>query len=223
MKPTSTEVLKFSFQKIDLSQIPHLLPQIHRSKYSELRAQIIEKVNSLDVNESFMFAPDNGTKVTDKLKSSIEYGVNVSLAKEQLNWRLKYSTVAKAFVVAPYKRYQLGRKPKRGPILPPAEENQTAGFTESSKIRMDKLIELIKKKFGVTLRQLQEKNPDGEVLDVRRAMLYVGRNGLGLKLSELGRLLELQSSSATVYCQEAQTKPSAKEKVLILTQEVNRN
>lgn len=220
------DVLKFDFQTIKLADISRLIPPSHRSKYSELCDQIIERVNSMPSDETFAFAPskDMNGKLTEEKITSICVGVNHAFKRGELNWRLRYSEVGKAFVVAPYERHKRVNRKRQEIVMSSPQE--PSGFKEPSSDRLKVLVDLTHKTFGITLRQLQDKtlsltHPD--VVDVKRAFLYVGRTGLGLKSSEIGDLLDLSSGSTAVLIQQAMSKPNAKELVKKLSEALNKN
>lgn len=208
------DVLKFNFQEIELSEIRRLLPNRNRSKYAELRQQIVDRVNSLAGNKSFIFAPAGDGKVTPKIITNLCHGVNVGFAKEKMNWRVVYSTVAKAFVVEPYKRKN-GISKTVPKIVAPQE-----GFQETPGHRLEQLVNTVKKVFNVTVQEMSVRNAEPDIMETKRAFLYVGRN-LGIRLSTMGELLHITSSSRTVFCQQALTRPAAKEKVEILIKAIN--
>lgn len=225
------DVVEFDFQEIAINDIPKYLPETYRSNYAAFRALLIERVNQMDSEKTLIFAPTKKMttsigKLSDDKIARICWGVNHSFVHARMNWKIAYSEKNKVFVLKPYQR-KGGITPKHkiqsngNGDVPLAVESAQSGFKEDDTQRMHKLVRLMKDKLGVTLRQLQEKrNP--ETIDYKRAMLYVGRNGLGLKLADLGNLLGISSGSATSLCQQALTVPSAKEKVDVLVAALNK-
>lgn len=215
------DVMKFVFQEIAIAEIPKFLSTTYRSKYADLCAQIMERINSMASDKSFMFKSDSNGKTDKKFIRTLTVGINGYFAKNRFNWRVAYSHVAKAFVIAPYERKNGIVTRNRVPQAPRTEVAQT-GFKDDPASRLDKLVHLMKKEFDVTLRQLQERNATEEIKDFKRGMLYVGRHGLGLRVMDVAAILNIPMGTTTAYCQQALTRPSSKKCVEKLSAALNR-
>ena len=224
-----TPVMEFVFQTIKLDQVADLIPTAYRSRYEAIRIQVIEKVKSMPGDETFMFQPlDKKAKLDENLIARICSGINVGLVRESLNWKISYSDKASAFVVAPYKRNK--RPGRRGEF----KINQSGSavsnapgtngsISDDEGARIKKLLELTHKHLGATLHDLQEKHSGDEMLDIRRAFFYVGRNTMGIKLSHLGKLLGITSGTSSVQCGNALEILGSKEHVKTLTAAITTN
>ena len=229
-KPEKTSpVMEFVFQTIKLDQVADLVPYHYRSKYEAIRIQVIEKIKTMAGDETFMFQPqDRKTKLDDNLIARICHGINTALVRESLNWKLAYSQKAKAFVVAPFKRYKLGKYKTNKSLTPsstPSRERiEVLSHDETAQI--NNLLNLTHKHYGKTLKDLQVKhngNSDPELSNLKKAILYVGRNAMGIKLSHIGKLLGLNSSSTTTLCQRAMKDSIAKGYVKVLSEAIENN
>jgi hypothetical protein len=213
---TQSDVIKFAFQPIDLAEISKILPPKYRGKYSDLKAQIVNRLNSLDSDKSFLFQAQ-GMSMKEAQRNSLIFGLNKYLNQEKLPWKVQWSEKdvngkeVKAFVVCPKELRTTTYKPRTFQSVTTPEANK----------RFENLLHIIKKKWGVTLRQLQEKNAGEDTTDLKRALLYVGRTGLGIKLSHMQKELNIASSSATVFCKEATNKPKAQQFVEALKAALN--
>jgi hypothetical protein len=172
-------------------------------------------------DESFVFGPGKNEHIADKqFIQKVCNGVNYSFKRNQISWRIRYSINQKVFVVEPYDRMKRVRKIKS--VSRPPSEVEERGFTEDTESRLQTLVLLMKKTFNLTMKDLQKKGVTGDLVDYKRAMLYVGRNGLGLKLSEIGNFLGLSSASTSTLSVQAMNKPAAKEKTALLMAALNK-
>ncbi len=231
-KHPKADTLDFEFQPIELDDLKKILPRPKWSIYQDIKDQILEKLSKLPPAESFLLVPPKGHKLPVNLAKSFMNSVNSTLREQKITWHIVWSEKAGAFALAPYKR-KGSKNWERPPAVPEIHidrgipENGKSGFAETPEARLAKLVKLTQKTFGVSLKQVMDnkmknhKRPDPVFTDIRRAMLYVGRNGLGLKLATIGGLLGQSSAVSTVLCQEAQVRPSAKEKVQQLSQALN--
>lgn len=231
MKNNEPATLAFDFQPIKLEEIPRILPPTHSGKYSQIRIKVLEHIATLPPGESFILAPskksgENGA-LDKNARASFCGSINKTLRSERMPWHMVYSGIAKAFVIAPlkhrgYKQRVLEKQEVESP------ENSKTGFQASSDERLEKLVKLTCKTFGVTLKELQKtgmlygKNYKPERTDIKRAMVYVGKNGLGLKLTDIGRILGISSGTTTPYCQQAMIHPESKKKVELLSAALNK-
>jgi hypothetical protein len=220
--------MEFVFQTIKLDQVADLVPHTYRSKYEAIRNQVIEKIKTMAGDETFMFQPqDRKAKLDDNLIARICHGINTGLVRESLNWKISFSNKARAFVVAPFKRYKLGKYKTRVPATQVSTTtNDNDAVTDDEAAQLTNLLKVTHQHFGKTLKDLQVKldgTKDPELSNVKKAFLYVGRNAMGIKLSHIGKLLGLQSSSTTTMCQRAMKDPTAKEYVKVLTDALTTN
>lgn len=229
-KNVSHDVLAFDFQPIELNELRKILPRSKYGKYDDIKFQILERVKSMPMNESFLLAPakESGKKglLDEQQIKSFTNSINGAFRDEKLPWHVVYSTIAKAFAIAPYKRK--GRIPRVDSYELPKSRQQSfpledgkLGFVGDKEDRLNKLLTLATHTFGFSLKQLQEKGVRGAVSRARMAMCYVGKNGLGLKLSTIGALLEMSSGSTTPLCQQAPVR--AKEEIAQLSQALNKS
>jgi len=205
----TNDLIKFDFQTIELSEIAKLLPP--RSKYAPLAQQIIERIHTTGRGKTFIFAPPKGSKMEERDIIGLCHGVSVYLAKERLNWRIKYSQQNNCFIVAPLNLKMVTKKTM--PLVDRKEIEQKLNF----------LLSCVQKTFHVTLNELKVKNGSDEINDIKRALYYVGKKKLRLRLVDMRTVLNQHSGSASTFCAEALIKPSAQEKVRQLFDAINRN
>jgi hypothetical protein len=211
------DVISFDFQEFKLADLRKILPQTYRSKYADLCNQIVERLNSLPSDQSFFFSPVN-REMTELQIRNLANSVNIYLKRDNRDWRILWAAKQKAFVLEPHNWKNVKKRQSSGPAL---DQKPTNEFTQPSSERMNQLLSLMQKAFGLTLRQLQEHG-DQQLTDFKRAMIYVGKTGLGLSQAEMGRTLRLASATTSLYCTEAMKSELAKEKVEILKLELNR-
>lgn len=224
---TTAEIptLAFEFQPIKLADLRKILP-VKGNKYAEIINQIHLHLEQIAPDEAFLVRPNQGQTLTPEETKNFLNAINNHLRAERMAWHAVFSKVTNSIVLAPYKRKIYGYRPAKITKVSPAAEGNgsTAGFTDDSQTRLNKLMELTKQLFGVTVEQLRQKERGEsypELVDIKRAVVYVGRNGMGLKLREIADVLELTSSSTTTLCQQAMTHPTAKEKVALLSEALN--
>lgn len=183
-----TDVLTFVFEEIDLSQIKKLIPDT-RSKYAELREQIMAHIEQMAPGKTFIFAPDKKNKMEEKQIRGLQNGLNKSLADESLNFKVKYSTIQNAFVVIPVKRKYARAKP---PTM--TNINISAGddiYTPNQKLK--EIAELLNAKYGTTLQDLKGRRQKFSA--ERRALVTVARDGFGLMSKDCVEFLGKSSGS----------------------------
>ncbi len=227
--------LAFTFQTIKLTDVPDLIPTTYRSKYEAINQSIVEKIKTMAEGDTFLFAPaKSDAKLGEKEIRNFLHAINNRLSHEQMNWRIAYSKKAKAFVVAPYKRYKLRKSqaPRPGPVeqshqqaaLVAKEEKAAPGFSQDENARIEKLLQLTKKHLGFSQADLQTENHSVKgrmTTDAKRAVCYVAKHGFGIRLSHLAKVLNLSTTMPHAYAAQANAKPQAKEYVAILSNALN--
>lgn len=205
------EVLTFSFQSIPLTEVPKLLVPNYKSTYSPLHDQILKRIESNNGHEASLFQINGKSALPQSRINGVCTSANDMLKKKQMSWRVRYSRVAKAFVLAPTKRKDL----KRGPRKVDAAETQAAAQ------KLSTLLKATTESFGVTLEDLRGRYPQPPLGDIRRAFYYVGRRNMGLRPGDILRLLRNTSSAGTRIYQEAMKSPQGKKYVRILSKAVS--